>query len=191
MPKDLDALDEPSRVGRMQFRLLAAQYARRDTLLSAEAGWRGRWRLLRAAMRFARGTGDVPPLQPGFQPVPFLSLERPFGGLPDGAEEIFTRYFRVKVQGIHFCGPAYYGVPFVEGFRSLALIFPVILWLARWLAVGEKRQTLQADDVARAMAVADHHHGYSPALGQRSSRKRVRILAQLDDINKLCAWYCR
>jgi len=189
--EDLDAIDEPSRTGRMQFRMLSAQYARRDTLLSAKAGWRGRWKLLRAAMRFARGTGNVSPLQPGFQAVPFLSLERPFGGLPDDAEEIFSRYFRVKVQGIHFCGPAYYGVPFVEGFRSLALIFPVILWLARWLAVGEKRDALQADDVAHAMAVADHHHGYSPAFGQRSFRRRVRMLAQLDDISKLCAWYCR
>ena len=189
--EDLNDLDEPSRVGRMQFRMLAAQYARRDTLLSAEAGWRGRWRLLRAAMRFARGRGNVPPLQPGFQTVPFSSLEPPFGGLPDGAEELFSRYFRVKVWGIHFCGPAYYGVPFAEGFRSMALIFPVILWLARWLAVGEERETLQADDVARAMAVADHHHGYSPVFGQRSSRKRVGMLARLDDISKLCTWYCR
>jgi len=49
---------EPTRTGRMQFRMLVAQYARKDTSVDVESGWRGRWRLLRAALRFARGTGN-------------------------------------------------------------------------------------------------------------------------------------
>lgn len=180
----------PTRAGRGPFRMLAAQYARKDTLLSTEAGWRGRWRLLRAAVRFARGTGQVPVLQDGFRPVRFEQLEAPFG-FPAEAEEIFTRYFRVKIQGLHFCGPAYYGVPFVEGFRSLALVFPAVLWLGRWLAAGEDRGFLSVDDVARALAVADHHHGYSPALGHWGARRRVNLLARSGDLERLCVWYAR
>ena len=186
-----EAAAEPSRAGRLQFRMLAAQYARRDTFEQASRGWRGRVALLRAALRFARGTGTVPPLQAEFREVPFASLEVPMGGLDSEADAILTRYFRVKVQGLHFCGPAYYGVPFVEGFYSLALVFPVVLWLARWLAVGSSRDRLSTDDVARALSIADHHHGYSPVFGGRTARRRVRLLAYHDDIEKLCRWYAR
>jgi len=189
--EDLSSLGEPGRIGRMQFRLLVAQYSRKDTIAERDAGWQFRWKLFRAGMRFARGTGNIPPLQDAFREVPFDALEKPFGGLPADAEEIFSRYFRVKIQGLHFCGPAYYHVSLVEGFRSLALIYPSILWLARWLAAGDNRNKLEIDDITTAMTIADHHHGYSPAFGQRNFRRRVRILAQFGEIEKLCAWYSR
>lgn len=191
VPGDSAELPEPSAAGRMQFRLLCAQYARRDTLVEAERGWRNRWRLLRAAMRFARGRGLVPKLQDEFAEVPFADLERPLGKLPPEAEEILSRYLLVKVRGLHFCGAAYYNVPVVEGFQSLALVIPVVLWMARWLAVGEGRANVVGDDVARALTIADHHHGYSPAFGQGAFRTRVRMLARLDEIAKLAAWYGR
>ena len=186
---DVSDLGEPSRTGRMQFRMLVAQYARKDTFVDVAAGMRGRWRLFKAAIRFARGKGNVPPLQDVFAPIPFAALESPFGQLSDEAEEILTRYFRVKIQGLHFCGRAYYDLPLVEGFQSLVLVFPAVLWLARWLAAGDGRTTMQTDDVARAVSLADHYHAYSPAFGRGSFRRRVRILAQLNDISKLCAWY--
>ena len=190
-PDDLSSVPEPSPVGRMQFRLLCAQYARRDTFADQEAGWRNRWRLFRTALRFTRGTGLVPPLQPEFAAVPFADLERPFGTLPPEVDEMLIRYLRVKLQGLHFCGRAYYNVPLVEGFQSLALVVPVVLWLARWLAAGQGRRQLNFDDVLRALNIADHHHGYSPAFGQSGFRGRVRLLARLDDISKLAAWYGR
>ena len=186
---DPDPTARPSRGGRLQFRVLTAQYARKDTFADRRFGWKGRWKLLRAYIRFVRGTGTVPPLQDVFREVPFADLERPFGGLPASAEKIFSRYLRVKIQGLHFCGRAYYGVPLVEGFRSLALIYPAVMWLSRWLAAGRGRNVLETDDMAEALAIADHHHGYSPAFGQRNFRRRVQILARLGDIEKLCAWY--
>ncbi len=190
-PVDVAAVSEPSPVGRMQFRLLCAQYARRDTFADQETGWRNRWRLFRAVLRFTRGTGLIPPLQPEFSPVPFADLERPFGPLPAAVDDMLIRYLRVKLRGLHFCGRAYYNVPLVEGFQSLALVVPVVLWLARWLAAGRGRQQLDFDDVSRAMSIADHHHGYSPVFGQSGFRGRVRLLARTDDISKLAAWYGR
>ncbi len=190
-PADIAAVSEPSPIGRMQFRLLCAQYARRDTFADQETGWRNRWRLFRAALRFTRGTGLIPPVQPEFSPASFADLERPFGPLPAAADDMLIRYLRVKLQGLHFCGRAYYNVPLVEGFQSLALVVPAVLWLARWLAAGQGRQQLNFDDVSRAMNIADHHHGYSPAFGQSGFRGRVRLLARVDDISKLAAWYGR
>lgn len=191
VPADLSTLPAPSRIGRVHFRLLAGQYARKDTSVEARAGWSGRWKLLKAAWRLSRGKGTVPQLQPGLREVPFDQLEQPFGGLPAGAEELFTRYFRVKIQGFHFFGPAYYDVPFVEGFQSLALVVPSVLWIARWIAASADRQTLTLDDLQQALAIADHHHGYSPLWGSYGFRSRIRTLARLGDIERLIAWYSR
>ncbi len=178
----------PVPFARMQFRLLTAQYARKDTAADLSSGWRGRWKLFCAATKFARGTGNIPPLQPIFREVPFEALEQPFG-FPAECEELWTRYFRVKVQGLHFCGPAYYGVPLVEGFQSLALIFPATLWIARWLAASQNRTQLTTEDVSQALTISDHHHGYSPIFGSFGFRKRVRTLAQMSEIPRLIRWY--
>lgn len=189
LPADLSVVPPPSRVGRMNFRLLAGQYARKDTSVEARAGWAGRWQLFKAAWKLTRGKGNVPLLQPHLKEVPFATLEQSFGPLPEGAEELFTRYFRVKIQGLHFFGAAYYDVPFVEGFRSLALIVPSVLWIARWIAASADRQTLTLEDIQQAFAIADHHHGYSPLWGTYGFRSRVRTLARLGDIEKLILWY--
>lgn len=189
VPTDLSSIPEPSRTGRTQFRLLAAQYARQDNYAEEARGLWNRWRLFRAAMRFARGKGLVPRLQDPFVEVPFADLESSFGPLPGEVDEILTRYLRVKIQGMHFCGRAQSGESIVEGFQSTALVVPVVFWIARWLAVGSGRNGLTTEDVSRALSIADHHHGYSGAFARPGFRGRVRLLARLDDIVKLTAWY--
>ncbi|MCA9076068.1 MAG: YkgJ family cysteine cluster protein [Planctomycetaceae bacterium] len=184
----VEQIAQPTRIGRSQFRLLAGQYARKDTYAD-DRSLRGRWRLLQMALALTRGRGTVPPVQTCFREVPFESLEQSFGPLPDAAEEMFTRYFRVKIKGMHFFGRPYYGVPFAEGVHSLALVYPVVLWIARWIAVSNDRTSLSSDDIVQAITIADHNHGYSPAFGTWGFRRRVRNLAQMGDIAKLCAWY--
>ena len=56
---------------------------------------------------------------------------------------------------------------------------------------GHRAIALETGDVAGALAIADHHHGYSPAFGQMGFRSRVRLLARLGDIPRLIAWYGR
>jgi lysine-N-methylase len=191
VPSDLAAIVEPSRAAKLVFRQHVANYARRDTQGANTGGLRNRWRLLRAAMKFASGRGNVPPLQSVFAEVPFAKLEEPFGPLPPEAEEMLERYLRVKVSGLQFCGRAFFGASLVEGFRFLALVIPSILWLARWLAAGEGRGHLLPSDVARAMAIADHFHAYAPASGGWTARRRLRLLAGQGEVRKLCAWYAR
>jgi lysine-N-methylase len=187
---DVPTLPAPSRVGRMQFRLLAGQYARKDTYLS-DRSLAGRWRLLRMAMALTRGTGQIPAGHQGLREVPFARLDEPAGPLPPAAEELFTRYFRVKVAGLHFCGKPYFGVPFVEGVYSLVLVYPVVLWIARWHAASCDAAALSDESLVTAFTLADHNHGYSRAFGTWGFRRRVRNLAQLGDIARLCAWYGR
>jgi lysine-N-methylase len=189
-PDTAGEVPEPSSVGRTQFRLLAGHYARKDTYGSKDNTLFGRLRLLRSAVKLTSGKGNLPALQSAFKEVPFELLEKPFG-VPEGTDALFTRYFRVKIQGLSFCGAAYYNVPLVEGFQSLAMVYPAVMWIARWLAAGHGRATLAFEDVADALSIADHHHGYSPAFGTWGFRKRVRTLAELNDIAALAAWYSR
>lgn len=179
----------PSSVAQSQFRLLAGQYARQDTFASIDRSWRGRWRQLGHALQLARGRGNLPALHPDLKAIPCDQLEVPCGGLPAESEELLTRYFRVKIQGLHYCGAAYYGVPVVEGFWSLALVMPVVCWVARWRAASQDRDRLTAEDVVWALTIVDHQHGYSEAFGSWGFRRRVRNLAATGDLQKLIVWY--
>lgn len=187
--EDMPEPVQPARVMQMQFRLLVAHYARKDTVADLDAGLAGRWRLFRAATGFASGRGFAKPLQECFKEVSFDTLEQSFGGLPEDFEDILTRYFSVKLQGLHFCGPAYYGIPLVEGFRSLVLIVPVMCWIARWLAASQDRSEWTIDDLRQAMSIADHHHGYSPIFGSSGFRRRVNAFARSDELVRILSWY--
>jgi len=188
---DLTSLAPPRGLGRMMFRLHAGQYARVDSDASGHGSLAGRWRLLRAALRLTRGVGRAPSLHERLPETPFSDLEPPHGPLPAEGEALLARYFRVKLAALHFCGPAYYDVPLIEGFRSLALVLPAVHWIARWLAVSQGRRSRTVDDLAEALSIADHHHGYSPALGTFAARSRVRTLQQLGDLARLIGWYAR
>jgi lysine-N-methylase len=181
----------PTRFGQLFFRTLVVEHARTITVNDMDAPARYRTGMLRTLLRFALATGNVPAASPELKEVPFDAVEKPFGPLPPDAEAMLTRFFRVKIEGLHFCGRAYYDVPLIEGFYSLALLFPVILWLSRWLAVGGNRSSLSDADVARAIAIADHNYGYSSNLGSHGARWRVRLMAQRDDISRLCCWCSR
>jgi len=189
-PHDFDTspLGEPTRTGRVQFRLLAGQYARKDSY-GSNPGIGQRWQMFKNALRLMRGTGNIPAIQECFNEVPFTTLEQAGFGLPAEANEILTRFLQVKVRGMHFCGRAYYDVPVIEGFRSLVLLVASVLWIARWIAVGAGRTQLIGDDIAEALAIADHHHGYSPVFGTFGFRGRAKTLSKLGDVPRLVAWY--
>jgi lysine-N-methylase len=147
---------------------------------------RHRWKMVAAVFRFARSSGRTPSLRDGLAEVKFSDIEKNFGPLSAGAEAALTRFFRVKIQSLHFCGRAFHDRPLIEGFRSLALLYPVIIWLGRWLAVSNGRVSLSDADIIRAISMVDYHHGYSPY-----SRWRVGLLNQRNDMAHLCSWYAR
>lgn len=184
----------PKAIARRLLRVLVAQYTRHDTLADASAGFRGYWNRLKTSVAFTTASGNIPAVRDEFQTATFASIEESFTFEPgDKAtiDEMLTRYFRVKIQGIHFCGAAFYNIPALEGLRSLLLVYPSVMWLARWHAAGESRRTLNAKDVLMALTVADHNHGYSEVFGLRTSRFRVRALATMQQIEPLSLWYSK
>jgi lysine-N-methylase len=184
-----EAPQPPSAMARRLFRMTVAQYSRKDTFRAEQRTWSYRWRLLRSIWRFTSGRGTTPVLQEGFSAVPFAELETSCGELTPEMEERLTRYLQVKVQSLHFCGPAYYGAPVVEGFASLALAVAASCYVARWLARGAGRERWELADLERAIAVVDHHHGFSPALGLASFRARQRWLWSQREVTRLVLWY--
>ncbi len=175
----------PSRFGRLFLRLMVFEHAR-TTRVDNPGGASGRWQRLRAVLCFVRAGGRTPALREGLASVKFSDLEKPFQPLSPAMEALLTRYFRVKIQSLHFCGRAFHDRPLIEGFRSLALLYPVVLWLSRWLAASTGRTEFSEADVARAVSMVDYHHGYSPHL-----EWRVRLLHQRDDVARWIGWQDR
>jgi len=204
---------EPTGIGKTMFRQWVAQLLRHDTDVTARGGFVGRLRLLSDGVRFTLGRGCVPALadpisvrvafsgssaaspesaSETFAAMPkFTQLENEFGGRNAEFDELFVRYFRVKLQGLHFCGRAFYDMPFIDGFRSLALMYPATLWVARMRAARDGRTVITLPDVQAALATIDHNFGYSPALGTTAAKKRIQQLARMQQIPALCSWYSR
>ena len=70
------------------------------------------------------------------------------------------------------------------GVEELALLYPVIVWLARWLAASDGRDRLTEADVIRAVTLVDYQYSYAPYLSWRT-----RLLHQRNDIVRLCERY--
>jgi len=184
-------LQPPQGMARRMFRMLVSQYARRDTFTELDQGWRYRWRLLRTILQSVWGRGRISSTQPGFDPVPFAALEAPMGPWPMAADELLTRYLRVKIESLHYCGRACYDLPVRQGFANLALAVGVTGYLARWLARVAGRTTWIPSDFERALAAVDHHHAYSPALALPDFQLRQQWLLNQREVTRLVAWYTR
>ena len=182
----LPAAEPPSRFGRLFLRMLVLEHARATTVADRGVGSAHRWKLLAAAFSFASAAGHTPVLRAELKRVRFAEMERSFGPLPPAAEVLLSRYFLVKVRSLQFCGKGFFDRPLIEGFRNLALLYPVMIWLARWLAVSAERSTLSEADVAQAVGLVAHQYGYAPNVSWRT-----RLLQQRNDIVRLCAEYAR
>lgn len=187
-----DKRSEPKSVAKRHLRMLVAQYSRHDTMADKDAGFGGYWSRLKTSLSFTRGKGAIPCVREDIGSAEYAAIERPFTIEDESAaDEILRRYFQVKLQGLHFCGAAYYHVPFVEGLRALLLVYPAVMWVARWKASSESRTVISTEDLVTALTICDHNHGYSEMLGLRASRVRVQLLARMRQLAPLCLWYSR
>jgi lysine-N-methylase len=176
----------PSWVGRILFRQAAALYTRMDHGPKRGMPGRGRVALFRAACRFTRGRGMVPRMHQRIPPVTFEELEKPGDPMTREAEELLERYYTLKVGALQFCRAASYRLPFWEGFESLALTLPILLWLSR-----AYRDRPRHEAIMEALTIVDYHVGFNPVLGTRRQRLSFRILARRGELTRLIAWYSR
>ena len=190
VPTDPATVARPGWVGRSLFRQVAAVFARKD--MGQDHGnlvAKGAFGRINAAWRFAVGRGEVPSVH-GFIPKgsSFEIAEAPAGRLPSRSEAMLTRYFRMKVESLQFCGRANFRLPVWDGLESLVLTFPVMMWLSRVLTAGGVPRELA---VEKAVKIVDDNFGFNPLLGSYKQRTVVGLIRSKDELPRLVAWYGR
>lgn len=188
-PKTAAEVAKPGWAGRTVFRQLVAVYARKDHGAEKGAALGGPVRRFWSAVRFASGRGRVPKLHAALpDSATFAHADAPLGALSDNAVSLLVRWQRIKVESLQFCGPTNFGLSVWEGLESLALTFPVAMWLSRVLVAGG----LTADAaVNRAVRMTDDNFGFNPLLGSVRQKFALRVLATRGDLPRLIAWYGR
>jgi lysine-N-methylase len=196
VPRSPTELPPPGWIGRILFRQTVAICTRKDQGPKRGPDYQGRISLMRAAWRYAQGTGRVPRLHAWIPEGMFEDAETPRGPLPSAAEAILERYLMLKVGSVQFCGSHFFRMPFWEGFEAFALVFPMIHWVARIMAERKTGQWLNSEGdctqaIERALSVVDDHIGFNRVLGSFRQRLSFHILARTEELPRLVAWYSR
>jgi len=179
----------PGWVGRTVFRQLVAVFARKDHGTEKGTAQRGPIRRFVSAVKFAAGRGRIPKVHLALpDSARFAAGEVPFGPLSDNATALLSRWHRVKVESLQFCGAPNFGLAVWEGLESLALTFPAAMWLARVLVAGGHSPD---DAVTRAVRMVDDNFGFNPLLGAARQKFALRLVANRGDLPRLVAWYGR
>lgn len=168
------------------FRQTALEYAwLHPHLYGGASSWSQRFRMIRAAWGFARGTGTVPRIHPSFPEATFEEIEAPLGTLAPEILVPIHRYFEVASATGQYAVLGRKNWSIVDSFRALALSFAVGMWLLRWLSVGS-RPTV--DMAVSIVGTLDRAQGYGPLSGSRH-RQRVKGLDRSGSLPALLAWY--
>jgi lysine-N-methylase len=139
-------------------------------------------------MQFVRGKGTVPRVHAAIPAATFADADRPFGKLSDKATSLLSRWARVKVESVQFCGPTNFGLTVWDGLESLAMTFPAAMWLARILASGGRPID---EAMVLAVRIVDDNFGFNKLLGSARQKAALRLLAARGELPKLIAWYGR
>lgn len=177
----------PSTAGALLFRQSAAEYARCHPNIGDRPPLWLRWSLFWSAVRIARGRGVMPKIHPDLPETTFADLERPLGNLSVEVTTPILNYFMAMAASAQYCGAGRFGWSIVDGFRAMALAYPVALWLLRWLATGRETTAQDANEVVQ---ILDRSHFYPLLCGYRH-RTRLNVLAQTGQLERLVVWYAR
>jgi len=187
-PKTAMEVPPPGWIGRMVFRPVLAVYARKDHGAEKGTAQRTAFGRIASAMAFARGKGRIPRLHAWIPDATFDMGEFPAGPLSDNAVSLLTRYYRLKVESLQFCGPTNFNMSVWDGLESLALTFPAIMWLSRVFAAGGKPRD---EAITLALRVVDDNFGYNKLLGMGRQKYALKMLAGRGELPRLVAWYSR
>jgi len=185
-PESAEMIARPGWAGRIVFRQVLAVYARKDHGAEKGSAQRGPAGRILAAMAFARGSGRVPRVHSRIGDATFAQAEVPSGPLSDAADALLTRYYRMKVESLQFCGPTNFDLPLWDGLESLAITLPAILWLSRVLDEPNRDAAIE-----RALRLVDDNFGFNKLLGLGRQRFALKLLSGRGELSKLIAWYAR
>lgn len=176
-----------SPAGAVLFRQAAAEYMRFHPNIGDRPGMLHRVKLLWAAIRIARGKGELPSIHPELPHARFEDLERPLGSLPAEVLQPIHSYFEAMTSSAQYCGAGRAGWPVIDGFRALAFAYPAAMWALRWFSAGREPTV---DDAINVICIIDRSH-YYPLLNGYRHRKRLHTLVRLGGLMRAIVWYAR
>lgn len=177
----------PKAYAKILFRLMAIDCARIHPQCRHLPKWSARLRLMQTAWKVVRGTGPTPPVDKIFPVASFEELEQPLGALAPAIYQPLARLMETSSASHLYAIADRQGWSVVECVRALALLYPVGLWLLRWLAHG--REPNEQDMLAIVVAL-DRSQGHAPLSG-RLHRLRLSTLSTGGELERLVAWYAQ
>jgi lysine-N-methylase len=130
----------------------------------------------------------VPRVHAAIPEATFAATDKPLGSFSAQTVSLLTRWARVKVESMQFCGPTNFGLGVWDGLESLAMTFPAAMWLARVLTANGRGS---ADAITLAVRIVDDNFGFNKLLGSTRQKFALRLLAARGELPKLVAWYGR
>lgn len=86
------------------------------------------------------------------------------------AMSLHWRMIRAKLGSMQFMGPANGGRDFLAGLRSLAMLYPLVVAVARYSAGNRGSHEVNEDDVEYAVMAIEHSYGKLPILNQPQAK---------------------
>lgn len=179
-------LKRPGLMQRMAFRTLLAMYLRRDEdVLDGRAGRIGRMAVVvKVVIGFGgfRGLGITHP--PGTLRRAKLFRLSNLSNDP-AVFGLLWRLIRNKLESLQFMGQANGGKDFLEGLRSLALLYPLVASTAKYTAANRGAAAVEVQDVDHAVAAVAHSFGRQAVLKQRFVKSLERVLMDHESFTHL------
>jgi hypothetical protein len=174
---------KPNVFQRMSFRSLLGQHLRRDEdVLNKRAS-----RVARAIamMKIVMGFGNSRGLGLSHRTGSLRKARLFKSDVGDGSFDLLWRLIRNKLDSFQFMGSGNGGRNFLEGLRSLALLYPLVRAVAKYNAANRGAPQIESQDVDEAVAAIEHSFGRLGVLNQGSVRSLEKVLLQPETFTRL------
>lgn len=182
-----DDRQTPKSYSKILFRLMAIDCARLHPQCHHQSKWSARFQLMKIAWKIVHATGKTPNVGKPFPIVNFDELEKPSAAIQPAVYLPLTRFIETTSASFLYAIADRPGWTIVESIRGLALLFPVGLWLLRWVSHGRQPSV---QDMVNIIVALDRSQGYGPLCGSLH-RRRLSTLAVNAELERLVAWYAR
>lgn len=177
----------PKGYSKVLFRLMAVDCARLHPECRHQSKWSARFQLSKIAWKIVRGVGTTPLVDKKFPIVNFDEIEKPLGAMPPEIYLPLSRFIETTSSSFLYALADRRGWSVLQSIRGLALLFPVGLWLLRWLSQG---RTPMVQDMLNIVVALDRSQGYEPLSGSLQ-RWRLSTLSANAELERLVVWYAQ
>lgn len=178
---------EPKSYSKVMFRLMAIECARLHPQVRHLPRWSARWQLMRIAWKVVIGRGSTPYVDQIFSQTTFDKLEQPLGALTPEVYRPLSRMIETHSASYMYAVSDRSDWTIIESIRALAILYPVGLWLLRWVA---NDRTPTVEDMMSIVVALDRTQGHA-SLSGGAHRWRLSMLGSQEELERLVVWYGR